>query len=65
MIVKKVYATSKGKFWSYRDAALTTNRSVRHHRINGHDFVEYEPVTESFVLIHDDNVFQLYPTEVK
>ena len=64
MNIKKVYTTSKGKFWSWADAASKANRTKEYGSRSG-DPVEYEPIVESFVLVDGDNVFELSKVEVK
>jgi hypothetical protein len=50
MEIKKVYTTSKGRFWNLAEAEKKTNRAKEYGSRPG-DPVEYEPIFESFVLV--------------
>jgi hypothetical protein len=64
MNIKKVYTTSKGRFWSLVEASYKANRQKQYGSRLG-DPIEYEPIVESFVLVEGDNVFELSKVEVK
>ena len=75
MQIKKVYATSKGLFWSMEEAELRKNRArdtdSEYYRGDQGKYC-YEPVREVYVLIADveqdqgiSKVFQLNLVEVK
>lgn len=69
MEIKKVYKTSYGVFWDKVEAEKKVNRAKDHGSRPG-DPVEYEPVQESYVLIHRPifgsvKVFSLSEVEVK
>lgn len=67
MQIKKVYTTSKGMFWSMKEAEHTKNRVQRY--TNANEPIKYEPVLESYVMmakVGDSlEVFQMLPAVVK
>lgn len=64
MEIKKVYTTSRGKFWNLAEAQKKTNRAKAYGSRPG-DPVTYEPVEERYVLTDGDNVFALNPVEIE
>jgi hypothetical protein len=56
MEIKKVYATSRGFFWSEQEALKPKNRARDNAMRTGGD--GYEPVREAYVLMADVEVDQ-------